>query len=278
MAAAAVVVAAAAVTESSLGAGWRPELHTEIAAHQDIGFIEVMAESVVGGIPEALAQLVRSPMTSFVHGVSLSLGSAERPSAAWLQSLQDIAEGLSAEMVSEHVSFTRAGNRFGGHLLPLPRTNEVLDVLVENYAIAQDQLNVPLALENIAAFLEWPDSTHTEVDFLNELLYRTGAPLLLDVANLYANATNNRFDPFAALDRLNLEKLAYVHVAGGLVRDDIYHDTHRHNVVDEVWDVLRYALQLKPDARCMIERDGDYDPNVFRREMNHLSDRLSVKI
>jgi len=86
----------------------------------------------------------------------------------------------------------------------------------------------PLVLENIAAYLEWPGAEMDEATFLAEVLERTGELLLLDVANLHANARNLHWDPIAFLDSLPLELLAYVHVAGGEERQGHYHDTHAH--------------------------------------------------
>ncbi|MEW6472029.1 MAG: DUF692 family multinuclear iron-containing protein [Actinomycetota bacterium] len=75
-----------------------------------------------------------------------------------------------------------------------------------------------------------PDAEVSEPDFLAEVVARTGVSLLVDVANLYANAGNHGTDPVAALERLPLDHLAYVHVAGGVERGGFYRDTHRHTV------------------------------------------------
>ncbi len=123
--------------------------------------------------------------------------------------------GSESPLVSEHVAFVRAGGREAGHLLPVPRTRAALDVLVANVAEAMAGLPVPLALEPIATLFEWPAAEIDEADFLTELLDRTGALLLLDVANVWANARNAGTDPVALLDRLPLDRVAYVHVAGG---------------------------------------------------------------
>ncbi len=109
------------------------------------------------------------------HGISLSLGGAERPDPARLEALARLAVRFLAPMVSEHIAFVRAGGVETGHLLPLPRTRDALDVLVANVCEAQSALPVPLALENIAALVEWPEAEMDEAQFLTELLERTGA-------------------------------------------------------------------------------------------------------
>ena len=108
--------------------------------------------------------------------------------------------------------------------------------LTANILAAQAELPVPLAVENIASLVSWPEDEFTEADFLNELVERTGVLLLLDVANLYTAQVNFGLDPAATLDRLPLSEVAYVHVAGGELRDGIWHDTHAHPVTDALWD------------------------------------------
>src|SRR5581483_4258272 len=99
------------------------------------------------------------------------------------------------------------------------------DVLVANVRIAQEALPVPLALENIASLVTWPDAEMDPAEFLAEALDRTGAGLLLDLANVYSDVRNHGLDPADFLDRIPLDRLAYVHVAGGIERDGLYHDT-----------------------------------------------------
>jgi hypothetical protein len=136
------------------------------------------------------------------------------------------------------VAFVRGGGLEAGHLLPVPRTREALGVLAGNVRLAQAELGVPLALEHVAAVLEWPAPELDEAAFLTELLERTGALLLLDLANLHANARNHGGDPLALLDALPLERIAYVHVAGGVERDGLYHDTHAHPTPPPVLELL----------------------------------------
>src|SRR4029079_15218108 len=134
----------------------------------------------------------------------------------------------------------RAGGVETGHLLPLPRTREALDVLTENVLAAKRHLPVPLALENVAALFDWPDGEMTDAAFVSEALARTDTLLLLDVANVWANAQNLGRAGSAAdlLAGLPLDRLAYVHVAGGAERAGVYHDTHAHPVPAGVLDLL----------------------------------------
>ena len=243
-----------------LGLGWRHALAAVPLRRRDLGFVEVVAESLPAGrpLPPALVATRRQGVQVVPHGVRLSLGGADRPDAARVAHLAGLATRLGAPLVSEHVAFVRAGGREAGHLLPVPRTRAALDVLVANVSEAMAGLPVPLALEPIARLFEWPAPDLDEGDFLTELLDRTGALLLLDVANVWANARNSRSDPVALLDRLPLDRLAYVHVAGGTERDGIYHDTHTHSVPAGVLRLLAHAAERVPIPGVMLERDGRF--------------------
>src|SRR4029450_4972474 len=120
-------------------------------------------------------------------------------------------------------------------------------------ARAQAELPLPLALEPIAALFDWPDNELDEADFLAEILDRTGAWLLLDIANVYANARNRAGDPADLLDRLPLERIAYVHVAGGAEHDGFYHATHTHPVPAEVLDLLGELSRRRRPPAVMLE-------------------------
>ena len=116
-----------------------------------------------------------------------SLGGAERPDAKRLRRLARLAERFNAPLVSEHIAFVRAGERESGHLLPVPRTEAALGVLCENIRLAQAELPVPLALENIASLVEWPSAELDEAEFLCQIVERTGGLAVIgSIANTQA--------------------------------------------------------------------------------------------
>src|SRR5262249_47574609 len=133
-----------------LGIGWRPELAVAINRRADLGFVELLVEDFTDGIPPAVERLRARGRTLIPHGVSLSLGGTTPPDPRQLDRIARLAEAVRAPLVSEHLAFVRAGGIETGHLLPLPRTREGLDVVVRNVLQAQAALPVPLALENIA--------------------------------------------------------------------------------------------------------------------------------
>lgn len=241
------------------GIGWRPEIDLTVARLPGVDWVEIVAENVAPeAVPESLRALHERGVPVIPHGVSLSLGGTEPLDRARLARLADLAWRFGSPVVSEHVAFCRAGGMETGHLLPVPRTRAALDVLTENIRVAQAVLPVPLALENIAALVSWPEDEFTEAEFLTELVARTGVLLLLDVANLHTARVNFGLDPIATLDALPLGRIAYVHVAGGLLRDGVWHDTHAHPVSPEILAILRALADRAVVGGVMLERDDDY--------------------
>ncbi|WP_326700629.1 DUF692 domain-containing protein [Streptomyces sp. NBC_01754] len=251
-----------------IGIGWRPEIADAVEALPDVDWVEAVAENICEDhLPGPLARLRERGVTVVPHGVSLGLGGADRPGGDRLAALAARATLLGAPLVTEHIAFVRAGGPLtassgleAGHLLPVPRTWDALDVLCENVRIAQDSLPVPLALENIAALIAWPDEELTEGQFLAELVARTGVRLLIDVANLHTNHVNRGEDPVAALDELPVEAIAYVHVAGGVEKDGVWHDTHAHPVTRPVLDVLAELRTRVDPPGVLLERDDAFPP------------------
>ncbi|SCG43094.1 hypothetical protein GA0070609_1267 [Micromonospora echinaurantiaca] len=259
---------------TGVGIGWRPEIAGFVAELPGLRFVEVVAESVpaTGPLPVGLAALRERGVTVVPHGVRLSLGGAEPVDPARVAQLAAVARLVDAPLVSEHIAFVRAGGLEAGHLLPLPRTREAVDAVCANVDRAQAQLPVPIALEPVAALFDWPDDELDEAAFLTEILDRTGALLLLDVANVYANARNRGTDPIALLDRLPLERVAYAHVAGGAEHGGFYHDTHTDPVPAEVLDLLGELCARHRPPALLLERDGHYPPAAtLRAELDALA-------
>ncbi|MBZ3915830.1 DUF692 family protein [Streptomyces acidiscabies] len=264
--------------------GWRPEIADAIERMPGVDWVEAVAENLCPGhLPESLQRLRARGVTVVPHGVSLGLGGAERPDAGRLAALAERVEALGSPLVTEHIAFVRAGGALtataaleAGHLLPVPKTRDALDVLCENIRIAQDALPVPLAVENIAALLAWPGEEMTEGQFLYDLVDRTGVRLLIDVANLHTNHVNRGEDPSHALAELPVEAIAYVHVAGGLEKDGVWHDTHAHPVPPVVLSLLTDLTSRTAPAGVLLERDDNFpDPAELTGELEAIREAVS---
>lgn len=260
--------------QCGIGIGWRPELARFIEQSPHLAFVEIIAESLAAEeeVPAALTQLRLRGIPIIPHGISLSLGGAEPLDRTRVQALAVAAEKLQSPVVSEHIAFVRAAGLEAGHLLPVPRTRESLSVIVENVLAAQRELPVPLALENIATLVQWPDAEYDEADFLTEILDRTGSWLLLDLANVHANALNHGGDPCRFLDRLPLERIAYVHVAGGSELHGTYHDTHAHPLSEPVIELTRELCRRRIPPGILLERDDQFpQPDELANELSALA-------
>ncbi|MGZ0199259.1 DUF692 domain-containing protein [Streptomyces sp. RM1] len=259
------------------GIGWRPEIAEAVERMPGVDWVEVVAENVCPGhLPASLRRLRERGVAVVPHGVSLGLGGAEPPDEGRLTALAERAAALGSPLVTEHIAFVRAGGPLtasprleAGHLLPVPRTRDALDVLCANVRIAQEALPVPLAVENIAALFSWPGEELTEGQFLYELAERTGVRLLVDVANLHTNHVNRGEDPAEALAGLPLEAIAYVHVAGGFERDGVWHDSHAHPVPDAVLGILADLASRVAPPGVLLERDENFpEPAELARELD----------
>ncbi|WP_235947726.1 DUF692 domain-containing protein [Candidatus Frankia alpina] len=240
--------------------GWHPQLATALAERDDLAFVELIAEGVDPDRPLPVA-LARLGVPMVPHGVRLSLGGVEPLDPARVARFVRVAQHLDAPLVSEHAAFVRAGGAEAGRLLPVPRSRAALRVLTRNIRSLTAELSVPLAVENPAALLRWPDDELDEAAFLTELAERTGAMLLLDVANLYGDVVNHGTDPDRFLAAFPWERVAYLHIAGGVTAHGLYHDSHAHPVRPEVLDLLRAVADHWPGPLpCLLERDARLPP------------------
>ncbi|MCX4670724.1 DUF692 domain-containing protein [Streptomyces sp. NBC_01381] len=267
------------------GIGWRPEIADAVERMPGIDWVEAVSENLCPGhLPDSLLRLRERGVRVVPHGVSLGLGGADRPDETRLAALAERAQALGSPLVTEHIAFVRAGGPLtasqpleAGHLLPVPRTRDALDVLCENVRIAQDALPVPLAVENIAALISWPGEEMTEGQFLYELVERTGVRLLIDVANLHTNHVNRGEDPAKALDELPVEAIAYVHVAGGFERDGVWHDSHAHPVPEPVLAILADLASRVSPPGVLLERDENFpEPGELERELDAIRETVTA--
>ena len=254
-----------AAAAADLGAGVsirRAHVAEAIAQPATLDLVEIVANHYFTPRPKRNEQL-RALCARFVvvpHGLDLSLGSAEGCSKEYLAHLCELIDVVRPPFWSEHVAFTRAGGRAIGHLAPVPRTHEALDVLERNVARARAAIDVPLILENIACPFDIPYADMDEPEFLTRLVERTGCGLLLDVANLYYNALNRSRDPYDELRALPLHAVVQCHLAGGHYDDGEWIDSHAYAVPEPVWQLFAEVARRAPLRAAIVERDERVPP------------------
>ena len=248
---------------SGCGIGLRaPHVAELLERRPTIGWLEVHAENYMGGGPGVRSlERLRADYPLSVHGVGLSLGSAEGIDSAHLERLARLVQRLQPAIVSEHLSWSVTGGAYLNHLLPLPYTDEALDVLCANVARAQDRLGRRLLVENPSGYLRFRDSSISEPEFLNALVRRTGCGLLCDVNNVYVTCANLGGEATAWLDALDAAAVAEIHLAGHAVNDaderTVLIDDHGSPVADPVWRLFEHALRRFGPTPTLIEWDTD---------------------
>jgi uncharacterized protein (UPF0276 family) len=253
------------------GIGLRaPHVGEILARRPAVAWLEVHAENYLGGGPAVRAlERLRADYPLSVHGVGLSLGSADGLDPAHLERLAVLVERLQPALVSEHLSWSVTGGAYLNHLLPLPYTEETLGVLSRHVARAQERLGRRLLVENPSGYLRFRYSPIPEPQFLNELARRTGCGLLCDVNNVYVTCANLGGDAAAWLDAIEPSAVGEIHLAGHAVNDvdggdadgrTILIDDHGSPVADAVWSLYERALGRFGAAPTLIEWDTDVPP------------------
>ena len=248
------------------GIGLRgPHVNEMLASHPAVGWLEVHAENYMGGGPavRALERLRRDYPIS-VHGVGLSLGSAEGLDETHFERLAVLVERLAPGLVSEHLSWSASGGAYLNDLLPLPYTEESLDLVGEHVRRVQDRLGRRLLVENPSRYLSLVASEIPEVEFLDALARRTGCGLLCDINNAYVTCRNIGADAQAYLDALDPDTVGEIHLAGHAVNDADGHpiliDDHGSPVADAVWRLYARAIGRFGPVPTLIEWDTDLPP------------------
>jgi hypothetical protein len=255
--------------QDRVGLAWRPEMAAGILANLDrIDLMEVIADDYAGAGGRALRALrtLAAQVPVVLHGVSLGLASSSSVDARRLDAIARVIGAVEPEAWSEHLAFVRGGGRELGHLAAPPRRQATLEGLAANVGRARAIVGSAPALENVATLIEPPGSDRDEPTWVGDAIAVTGAELLLDLHNLYANAVNFGFDAQAALGRLPLTRVRFVHLAGGAWTgaaggERRWLDNHRHDVPPAVFDLLAELAARTPHTLSVIvERDGDYPP------------------
>ncbi|MFL0355599.1 DUF692 domain-containing protein [Erythrobacter sp. GH1-10] len=231
-----------------------------------VDFVEVISENymIEGGRQLRILDRVRAKHPVILHGVSMSIGSANGLDAEHLEKLKRLAERVDPLWVSDHLCWTRTSAHNSHDLLPLPLTEEALGVVCANIDRAQDALGRAMLFENPSSYLTFPEDELTEWEFLSEMARRTGCYLLLDVNNIYVSSRNHGFSAHEYLAGLPLERVRQIHLAGhdpATPERDVIIDTHDREVADGVWDLYAKAISMLPQpVATMIERDEHIPP------------------
>jgi hypothetical protein len=242
------------------GIGLRAPHVAQIRAEQPpIGWLEVHSENYFldGGSALAALDAIRCNYALSLHGVGLSLGSADPIDKNHLANLRRLADRVEPAAVSEHLCWGRIDGRHLNDLLPLPFTEEALDLVCERVDMVQGVLERPILLENISSYVRFGCDAMAEWEFVAAVASRTGCKLLFDVNNVYVNAANHGFDPRRYLAAIPADAVAEIHLAGFDASGACLIDSHATRVAPPVWTLYREAIERFGPKPTLIEWDTD---------------------
>lgn len=245
------------------GIGLRAPHHRDFLEQRpDIPWVEVHSENFFaeGGRQIEVLDAVRRDYGISLHGVGLSIGSADPLCRKHLHSLKRLAERIQPALVSEHLSWSSVDGVFGNDLLPMPHTTEALMHFSAHVSQVQDFLQRQILIENVSSYLRFPDDTLTEWQFITELARHSGCGILLDVNNVYVSARNHGFDADAFITAIPVALIQEIHLAGHtVVTDDsgeLLIDTHDAPVSDPVWNLYQRTISRTGPLPTLIEWDS----------------------
>jgi uncharacterized protein (UPF0276 family) len=247
-----------------IGLGLRQPIADDLfaMAPPSLKWLELHPENYLarGGRYATLLARARERFPLLTHGLSMGFGSLTRFDADYLLAVRALVRELGCPWHSDHLCFSSVDGVYLHDLLPLPRSEESVALAVARIVEAQDALGVPIAVEHISYYATPPGSELDEVDHLRAILAGADAKLLLDVNNVFVNAKNHGFDPRAFIDRLPLERVVQLHVAGHHVRaDGLRIDTHAEPVAEEVFALFEYTMdKLRRPLPVLLERDEQF--------------------
>ena len=237
-------------------------------------FIEVAPENWmgIGGYWKKQFHQVLEKYPLFTHGLSLSVGSPDNLDFNFLRRLKTFLDETGAELYSEHLSYASCGNAHLYDLLPIPFTYDAVKHVAAKIHQVQDFLERRIAIELVSYYSPVAPEMN-ESQFINAVLEEADCDLLLDVNNVYVNAFNHQYEAQPFLNSLPMDRVRYIHMAGHeKVSDELIIDTHGEAIIDPVYELFAYTLQLLGrDVPVLLERDFNI-PELpeLQHELNRL--------
>ena len=243
-----------------VGIGYRKEFAEELLLSSEIfpDFIEVAPENWigVGGYWKRKFNQALSEYPLFVHGLSLSVGGPDALDYAFLSEIKKFLKETGAKLYSEHLSFAQCDNAHLYDLLPIPFTEEAVHHVSARIREVQEILEQRIAIENVSYYTPVA-AEMSEIEFINGVLDQADCDLLLDVNNVYVNSYNHGYNPTEFIDKLPMNRVKYIHMAGHeKIADDFIIDTHGQPIIDPVYQLFFYTMNiLGRDVPVLLERD-----------------------
>ena len=246
------------------GLGLRTVHYEDIlATRPHVDWFEALSENymVPGGKPLYYLDRIRADYPIVLHGVSMSIGSADPLDLEYLKELKALVDRVEPVWMSDHLCWTGIATRNMHDLLPLPYTREAVNHVAGRISQVQEYLGRQILIENVSSYVNFEQSEMTEWEFLREIAERADCLLLFDVNNVYVSGFNHGFDPREYIDALPSQRIQQIHLAGHTNCGTHIIDTHDAAVIDEVWELYSYTIEAYGPVSTMIERD-DHIPEL----------------
>lgn len=247
-------------TRLGFGVGLRAQHYRDFLERRPaVDWLEIHTENYFdqGGWDSHVVEQLRRDYPISLHGVGLAIGSAHGFSEQHLQRVRDVVQRIEPALISEHLCWGAVGDRHLNDLLPLPLTQEALELVCRRVERIQDVLGRQILLENVSTYLRFLDDAMSEAEFLAAVAARTGCGVLLDINNLFVNQCNHQEDALAALRAIAPHSVGEMHLAGHLVTPDAVIDHHGARVTEAVWALYEAALRRFGPVSTLIEWDTD---------------------
>jgi uncharacterized protein (UPF0276 family) len=245
------------------GVGLRAEHYGDILnGPRRVDWFEAITENYIdsGGRPLHVLERVRADCPLALHGVALSIGSADPLNAQYLRHLCTLVQSIEPALVTDHLCWTGVDGRSLYDLLPLPYTEEALHHVVRRVREVQDRLGRRILLENPSTYVQFRHSAFSEWEFLAAVAEEADCGILLDVNNVYVSAYNHGFDPLRYLDGIPAARVGQMHLAGYTDRGTYLFDTHSAPVSEPVWRLFAHAVERFGKVSTLVEWDADIPP------------------
>lgn len=246
------------MTLTGAGLGLRRSMLDDLSSltSDDVDFLEVAPENWIG-VGGRYGKAFREFTERFpfaCHGLSLSIGSSDDLDIDFVKSVKQFLDTHNIDIYSEHLSYcSHNGHMYD--LMPIPFSIDAAKYVADRVVQVQDIIQRPLILENVSTYAMLGDGM-SELEFMKEVIQRSGCKMLLDVNNVFVNATNHKFNPQEYIRALPTKSIEYIHIAGHFDEaDDLLVDTHGADVKPQVWDLLKLAYECHGVLPTLLERD-----------------------
>lgn len=262
------------------GLGLRSQHIDEVLLTQpDVPWFELLTDNHMapGGLIPIQLEAIRGDYPITFHCVGMSLGGTDPLDMEYLRGVKTLIERYQPSLVSDHLCFSQHAQHNYHDLLPLPYNEETLQHFSERITQVQDILGIRILVENVSSYLTYQSSTISEAEFIAELLSRTDCDLLLDINNVYVNAVNHGFSASDYLQKIPMQRVREIHLAGYEDRDTYLLDAHNNRVSAPVWELYEQVISEYQNIPTLIEWDNDIPPFAVLREEADVASALKER-